>query len=79
MSCPTCGGPTRDAGSPDWQWCEADGTLTCAGPRFGSVTFTPQLVERCRDLEATPAFRVVAEVWRQLGIAEAIHPPGERP
>jgi hypothetical protein len=75
MPCPTCDHSLHMV---------TDGVFHC--PRCGTMlggyadgsAAVPALVLRCRRLEAMHFLWLKSE-WHSLGIAEAIHPPGERP
>jgi hypothetical protein len=83
MSCPTCG-HTLEFVIRHVHWCPRCGTLVSCGVE--ELAEAPKLVERCRAFEAylhrpgpgggKPMDR---HRWRQLGVAESIHPPAGRP
>lgn len=94
MSCPTCGNAMTGfkmerSGEPitGMLWCPACGTASQDEPNPLGSYCVPKLVERCRkfidNIGATihigdPLQQVVRE-WYADGIAESIHPPGDRP
>jgi ribosomal protein S27E len=95
MSCPTCDHETQsfDTGS-DYGifWCPRCGTVTFGhGPHDLGMGGVPSLVQQCQAFEGglirTPrdahtmqeVFGGLQASWRSLGIAEAIHTPGNRP
>ncbi len=82
MSCPTCSAmmemiaQTNNGSSV--HWCPRCGTYLCQNM---GIVQAPQLVERCRQLTAWPAFRDGFDLWQaldRLGIIEAIHTAEER-
>lgn len=83
MACPTCGQELEKEypGEDGWMaHCLRCGTLVSNDDLNGEFVYVPQLVERCRAFQAgyadngtfTPAR------WTESGIAESIHPPGDR-
>lgn len=81
MPCPSCDATLECAAvlayGTLWH-CPRCGTQRLANNDGTVRTTVPKLVQRCRDLEATPSFRVVEQTWRQLGINEAIRVLEER-
>lgn len=75
MACPNCGAEMLDLfggnSAAIGAWCPRCGSLA------GDKTFTPWLVDRCREFEEayidTSHNLLVRTVWQQLGIAESIH------
>ena len=53
-------------------WCPRCGTIFAAD----GARYTPALVERCRSYEESVGGE--SPLWKQLGIAESIHLPGDR-
>jgi hypothetical protein len=80
MNCPTCGTAMSQLGcnvtGRPFHNCPLCGTLrTCDG-----VVVVPDLVRRCRIFAETitAAYTEHAYLWKKMGLADAITPPGER-
>lgn len=86
--CPTCGYDMQClslALTIGPYWCQQCGTIGSLAAPNGAVFKTPKLVERCRELDNL--LRVELDgaldgprgnMWRVLGIAEAINKPEDR-
>ncbi len=83
MSCPTCGHTMHSIASSTSPvyWCPRCGTLEDHTNGLKDVS-TPKLVERCRKFKGHAAEHVTQtaiDIWKRLGIEEAINLPDERP
>jgi hypothetical protein len=90
MACPTCGHTLQNLGLSAGPvgmtrrvfWCPRCGTLREELSDAGACQTNdeaPRLVARCREFEErVPNGARVMPLWVQVGIAEAIYPPGER-
>jgi hypothetical protein len=90
MACPTCGHALQNLGLSAGPvgmtrrvfWCPRCGTLREELSDAGACQTNdeaPRLVARCREFEErVPNGARVMPLWVQVGIAEAIYPPGER-
>ncbi len=89
MSCPTCSHTMQTVAAVPGRhvfWCPRCGTLKTAHAAGDDVE-RPNLVVRCRAFEECfetdkhlgNRLAYAVPVWRQLGIAESIHVPEERP
>lgn len=85
MPCPTCDHTMHRIdghGDPKGAmfWCPRCGTLKAGPPEEPAAV--PKLVDRCRKFEQQPMpghdRRAIGDIWRGLGIEEAIHVPAER-
>jgi len=87
MSCSTCGHTLDlighlglDPGQGAIHHCGRCGTLVVHNAAFEDSVYVPKLVERVRLFrEKSRAGVVFDRLWHQVGIAEAITPPAERP
>lgn len=86
MSCPTCDHTMHYVGGEvqKFHLCPRCGTLKVQVGQGEPMFYTPELVRRCQDFEASLTAQwspteEVMERMRKHGITEAIHKPEDRP
>lgn len=84
MACPTCSHTLAKLCEVDrnkYFHCERCGTIVVEHSNAWETVYVPRLVERCREFHRQAVAQKTdrtADVWRRVGIAESIQPPGER-